>query len=389
MSQKLINHSPDLLKLQNEGYEIEIKDNHLLVHHVPYITSLKEIKYGTLVSVLTLAGEKIGPPNDHVIHFQGEYPCNKDGSIITAIQNQDTTKKLTENIVINHSFSNKPANGYKDQCEKVTRYIEIISAPAKSMDDSVKEKTFKTIESNDEESVFNYPDSNSSRSGTYFISSKLKNKKIAIIGLGGTGSYILDLIAKTPVKEIHLFDGDDFHQHNAFRAPGAPSIEIFNNPVKKVDYFKSLYLKMHKYVIPHSYYIDTSHVEELSGMDFVFICLDKGEVKKTIIDYLINNKQSFIDVGMGVFSVDDSLSGIIRVTSSTEVKRDHIEKRISFSVDGNNEYTQNIQIADLNALNAALAVIKWKKMMNYYNDRMKEYHTTYTIDRGQLLNEDN
>jgi hypothetical protein len=39
---------------------------------------------------------------------------------------------------------------------------------------------------------------------------KLELGKIAIIGLGGTGSYVLDLAAKTPVKEIHLFDGDKF-----------------------------------------------------------------------------------------------------------------------------------------------------------------------------------
>ncbi|WP_318271316.1 ThiF family adenylyltransferase [Sphingobacterium cellulitidis] len=46
---------------------------------------------------------------------------------------------------------------------------------------------------------------------------KLERQKIAIIGLGGTGAYILDMVAKTPVKEIHLFDGDSFDQHNAFR----------------------------------------------------------------------------------------------------------------------------------------------------------------------------
>jgi hypothetical protein len=37
-------------------------------------------------------------------------------------------------------------------------------------------------------------------------------------GLGGTGSYILDLVSKTPVNEILLFDSDDFLQHNAFRS---------------------------------------------------------------------------------------------------------------------------------------------------------------------------
>jgi hypothetical protein len=43
--------------------------------------------------------------------------------------------------------------------------------------------------------------------------------------------------------------------------------------------------------------------------------------------------------------------------------------RVSFEdgADGN-EYNRNIQIADLNALNAALAVIKWKKLFGFYRD---------------------
>ena len=32
--------------------------------------------------------------------------------------------------------------------------------------------------------------------------------KVAVIGLGGTGSYLLDALAKCPVAEIHLYDDD-------------------------------------------------------------------------------------------------------------------------------------------------------------------------------------
>jgi len=35
----------------------------------------------------------------------------------------------------------------------------------------------------------------------------------------------LDFIAKTPVREIRIIDGDEFLQHNAFRAPGAPTLD--------------------------------------------------------------------------------------------------------------------------------------------------------------------
>ena len=61
---------------------------------------------------------------------------------------------------------------------------------------------------------------------------------VAIIGLGGTGGYILDFVAKTPVKQIRLFDPDVFLSHNAFRAPGAPMLEELRDAPKKVDYLK-------------------------------------------------------------------------------------------------------------------------------------------------------
>ena len=60
MSATLINHSPDLLRLQNEGYELEIVRGvgvHLLVHAVPYVNAQKQILLGTLVTPLTLNAE--------------------------------------------------------------------------------------------------------------------------------------------------------------------------------------------------------------------------------------------------------------------------------------------------------------------------------------------
>ena len=54
----------------------------------------------------------------------------------------------------------------------------------------------------------------------------------------------------------------------------------------------------------------------------------------------------------------------------------------------NDEYASNIQIADLNSLNAVLAVIRWKKMFGFYQDLKMEHHSTYSINVGKLNNED-
>ena len=391
MPHTLIGPNPDLKQLWDEGLEIEIRKGILLVHHIPYVNAAKAIKFGTLVSELALDKDRTVQPPPHPAHWIGEYPCHKDGSAIAQLRHPNSQRKdLGDGTVVDHMFSNRPERGYTDYHHKITTYIQIISSPAQSIDKTVTAYTFQVIPNNDGESVFRYVDTNSSGSEINAISSKLRGQTVAIIGLGGTGSYVLDLVSKTEVKEIRLFDKDTFIQRNAFRAPGAAAIEALGERVKKTDYFKAIYSQMHKNVVSDPVNIDSSNLEKLSGVDFAFVCIDDGPAKKTIVERLLTQGTPFIDVGMGVSIVDgaNTLIGIIRTTTSTPDKHDHIEKRISFAADANDVYARNIQIAELNALNAAFAVIKWKKLYGFYQDLTKEHDTTYTINTGEIENED-
>jgi hypothetical protein len=389
MSQQLINHSSDLKRLRDEGYSVKVKGGYLIIHHIPYVNSKKEIKLGTMVSDLNLANSTTtAKPSNHVMYFIGDDPCNNDGSTIVGIQHGCANQKLTDTIVVNRSFSNKPVNGYADYYEKVTTYATIISSPAKSLDSSVTEQPFEPIVDDVDEGIFHYIDTNSSRANVAHISSKFQKQRIAIIGLGGTGSYILDLVAKTPVAEIHVYDPDDFLQHNAFRSPGAVSLEELSNKISKAEYYGARYSKMHKGVRVHAYYITDTNLLELNTMSYVFICVDDDNARRMIVQYLLNVKVPFIDVGLGVNRVDDKLIGTVRVTTGTPQKFDHLNDRISFDAGGHNEYSNNIQIADLNCLNAVMAVLKWKKLSGFYQDLQGEHHSTYSINVAQLTNED-
>lgn len=391
MSQQLISRSPDLKQLRDEGYDIEVRSAHLLIKNVPYVNSEQVVKRGTLVSKLTLAGDVTTTPGTHVALFEGDYPCYKDGSEIVEIKHQSKNQELAKDLVVQHSFSSKPPGGYKNYYDKMITYVAILSSPARSTDPTVTARIFPAVEPGEEESVFNYFDTASSRAGINVVTRKLELGKIGIVGMGGTGSYVLDLVAKTPVRDIHIFDGDKFSNHNAFRSPGAPSIDKLRQNQQKVEYFKELYSKMHRNIVAHNCYIDETNVDLLQGMEFVFLCLDGSGSKRLIVERLEQWNIPFIDVGMGVQLVDDSLLGILRITSSTTEKRDHVSanNRIPFAEDGGkDEYSQNIQIADLNALNAALAVVKWKKIFGFYCDLDKEHYSTYTIDGNTLINED-
>lgn len=388
MLQQLINHSPDLKRLQDEGYELEVKGGYLLIHHIPYVNHVREVKYGILVSELSLANsQRTIKPSTHVINFIGEYPCNADGSIITAIQHSNQ-QNLGHGIVINFSFSNKPQNGYADYYEKVSTYGTIISSPAKSIDPLVTEKTFRIRENEIDTDVFQYIDTNSGRAKINLINEKVKGQKIAIIGLGGTGAYILDLLSKTPVSEIHIYDGDVFSQHNAFRSPGAAGKEDLDTVPSKVDYYFNQYSKIHQKITAHHNYVSKNNIKELSTMSFVFVCIDNDVSRKLIIQFLLKSNIPFIDVGLGVNAVDDTLIGTVRVTTGTHEKNNHLVDRIPFVDEGNNDYNSNIQIAELNCLNAVLAVIKWKKMCGFYQDLREEHHSTYSINVNQLTSDE-
>ena len=392
MSQRPINRSADLKKLRNEGFDLEVRSGCLLVQDVPYVNSRKEVQRGILVIKLVLADDQTGRPDTHVAYFSGEHPCNEDGTVIEKIRHGSGPNSLAEGVVVNHSFSAKPKpdDSYPDYYAQVTTYVAIISGPARRIDSTLTAKTFPLIEPEKEsEEPFNYIDTASSRAEIVAVTKKLALRKIAIIGLGGTGSYVLDLVAKTPVREIHLYDGDIFSQHNAFRSPSAPSGDDLRAKLPKTSYFKSVYGKMHRGIIDHPVSLDASNVEELRSMDFVFVCVDKGNPKKLIVEKLEEFNIPFTDVGMGIQLTENALGGIVRVTTSTVQMRDHFRSRVSFEdAPGDDDYNRNIQIADLNALNAALAVIKWKKLFGFYRDLKSEHHSQFSIDTNLLLNED-
>jgi hypothetical protein len=384
MSAALFSLNQDLKDLREDGYFVQINGGLLVMHQVPYVNAQLEVKMGTLTSSLCLSGNLTQKPEPHTVHFDGEFPCNVDG---TPIQGLGSVPGNLGNA--QHMFSSKPGpDGYHDYHQKMSTYATIIAGPAAVLKPGTTPRVFRQPDV-EEDSVFNYMETASDRVGIGALTARLESERVAIIGVGGTGSYVLDQVAKVPVREIRLIDSDDFLQHNAFRAPGAPSIDTLRDVPKKVDYFSGIYSKMHRHIVSHAVQIDASTLYLLEGVTFAFLCMDAGEPKRLAVQKLDELGVSFLDVGMGLELVNGSLGGILRVTASTPSKRDHVRERISFEGGGaENVYVSNIQVADLNMLNAALAVIKWKKLRGFYRDLENEHHCTYTTDGGMLLNGD-
>ncbi|VVQ23594.1 ThiF family adenylyltransferase [Pseudomonas fluorescens] len=390
MSQPLISRSPHLLRLRNEGYNLDIRESYLLVRDVPYVNAQRQVCKGVVVMALNLTADVAVSPGDHTAHFIGDCPCDSQGRPLEQIINSSGTNQLMSDLVVNHFFSAKPKSGnYADYYEKVSIYVSILSGQAEAVEKGVTAKTFAPFRSDVEETVFTYTDTASTRAGIGMSTEKFKGLKVAVVGLGGTGAYILDQVAKTPVSEIHLFDGDMLQQHNAFRYPGAVSFTDLQRGMKKVEYLKEKYGEMHRNITAHPCMITAENVADLSAYDYVFLSVDNTTVRDLVVKALRGSRTSLLDVGMGVHLVGDTqqIWGTCRVTTLTPEHHDHSDRTMPLTENpAEDAYRSNIQIADLNALNAVLAVGTWKRLCGFYVDNVQADHFTYSTNLNEMGN---
>ena len=390
MSPELISRSPDLGELVREGYDVEIIGGHMVLHRVPYVNAKREVRFGQLIAPVELVEDRLAPPRDHTVYFAGDYPCKAHGDPIEAIRNDSSRVELATGLHADHRFSAKPQpdGKYRDFHHKMTTYANIVGSHAKRIDANVTARPGRLIVSQDTKDPFCFTESASSRAGITSISEVLSEDCIGIVGLGGTGSYILDYVSKTRVKEIHLFDGDEFYQHNAFRSPGVTTPCDIEGKHNKAHYFATKYKGMRSGVVAHPYHMSENHYGDIVNLDFVFVAMDKNAEKRRLFSCLQKSGVPFIDVGMGLERVDNAILGILRTTIGTPGKSCANVDRIAAAGDTNDigEYERNIQIVELNALNAALAVIRWKKYRGIYLDLQREAQSTYTLDGNVLTN---
>lgn len=387
MSIPLIDRNNDLKKLKDEGYNVLIVNNNLVVKGIPYVNKERQILFGTIYCPLTLSGDITVAPQDHTVRFVGEHPCDQFGNEEKSYVNSHQSHTLTGDIIGSYYFSSKPQNGsYSDFYTKMKKYIDLLSAPAKSIDASVLAQNF-AYESYNDNSVFKYPDTNSARAGVSHLSERMNGQKIAIVGLGGTGSFVLDFVSKTPVAQISIFDGDDMYNHNSFRIPGAMDLEELKQRPSKVSYLKSKYDKFRHGIMAHEVFLDESNVNLLYGHDFVFLTVDQAAAKQPIMDYLIASRIPFVDLGMGISLVQDSLRGVIRKTLITPDNKTYLNKIAIGQAADDDIYATNIQISELNALNAVMGVLAWKKMNSFYLSEATFLHSTFIIDEEEINNE--
>ena len=232
-----------------------------------------------------------------------------------------------------------------------------------------------------------FRDTLTSRAEISDLSKKFENDIIIIIGLGGTGAYVLDYLVKTPVRVIRGYDHDEYHIHNAYRSPGR--FEESELGMSKVDIYQKRYDNFRTGLTLETRFIDSSSKDVLDDATFAFVCVDNGIARAEILDLLLELNIPFIDVGMGLKRKNGALSGMMRTTHfPTEyAPKVRSKKWANEWEDPENLYKTNIQIGELNALNACLAVIRFKQLRGFYYEEEPYLNTLFNIGSLSTMRE--
>lgn len=361
---------PDLQRLVDEGYSIVVHGANLILENVPYVNPSRQIERGALICAFDERQERV--TGDHTVYFTGVVPRRADGTSLALVMVANESVQQVAERTVRCQLSNKPDNVESmlaNYYNKLTHYVRKISSYAQAIDPTVTASSNGAFVRKIVPSVFYYPNSAIARSGLEAYEAKLKVGKVAVIGVGGTGSYILDALAKTPAQEVHLFDGDGFEPHNGYRMPGTVDIAEAYAGRNKADLFTQIYCRLRTGIVSHPYRIEQHNLHELDCMDFIFLSIDHGPSRELIAEHLVAKLIPFIDVGIGADKVAEAISlNVSARYTFVQPSTRQLAMTLPRADDSEDAMYNNIQLAELNALNAMLAVIRYKQHLGFYTD---------------------
>jgi molybdopterin/thiamine biosynthesis adenylyltransferase len=361
---ELVNRNPFLKDLDETGYLIDFVGGYLVLYGWPYLDADGQLQHGDWLSSVNLA-DGVMEPQDHQALWRGSRPCDPSGKPL-ALGGGESAVVITDGFSTNQSFSCKllgdtgQMREYASFAEKIETYLDKITGPALAAFPDTTPLAAIEVRAAEQASPLKFPDTMSARYEINDLSTRLRGKKVAIIGLGGTGAYILDFIARTHLATIRLFDDDKVHVHTIFRMPGFIPRAIRQ---RKVDALAKQYSHWHGAIEPVQERVTLDNIVQLKDFDFVFVSVDDGPSRLVIVDWLTANNIPFVDCGMGLTRSAVGLSAFIRVTGTDRraFEENVGSVRLPTQNPKDDEYRKRPQITELNALNAAMAVIRFKQ----------------------------
>ena len=262
--------------------------------------------------------------------------------------------------------------GYGDYGEKILAYARLIARETgknwkrETMGSGVVKKGNNMV---DQETGL-------TRSAIGDMDQLFRQEKLAVIGAGGTGGFIVDMIAKCNVASIDIYDDDVVSQHTQLRWPGVVNRQVVEEHKNKAEYLAELYAsRTNMNIKGHALRVDGSKLTMFKDKTMVFVAVDRGPDRREILMGLTELTVNFIDCGIDLQKAADGLTASARVVRTAlddgyEKRMELVEKTPGKDA-GEGMYEAAVQIAEINALNATMAVVAWKQGIGFYKDAFK------------------
>ena len=244
---------------------------------------------------------------------------------------------------------------------------------------------------------FKIPNTFEARSGIGSVQDHIRQTHVAIIGVGGTGAHILDLLAKTPV-EIHLLDSDDLDWHNFMRAPGAPTTDEIESqrrePLSKVAYYHSKYSSLREGIHAHAIRVDSTlqFAEFLSAhpIDFAFVCIDQlpdsdSPRQDAVYEALSEAGIPFIDSGVSITVDGTAISGAMTTSFYPAGSMKWKDAIPNARTRGDLPGYRNVQLPEVNSMAASLAVMEWRRRTGQYSSESDSFLHRFRLEGPRIV----
>ena len=208
----------------------------------------------------------------------------------------------------------------------------------------------------------------------------------------------MDLVAKTPVTAIHLLDSDDVKWHNLMRAPGAPTDDeidcLKKNRLDKVAYYRAKYDSLREGIHTHSVRVDspTWFAEFISEypVDYAFVCIDQRKDcdsprQDIVYAALAEAGVPFIDSGVSITLEHDSVHGAVTTSAYAAGSLEWRDAIPNARVQGNAPGYRNVQLPEVNALAAALAVMEWRRGTGQYASESTSFLHKFRMEKPRIV----
>ena len=357
------------------GWHIEVSGDHIAVSGVPYrnqdgASGVCQVTVWVHEDGRTMAAPPNGSGATHAAMLGGVIggkACHANGDPVGNVIWTDNAHECVISIKLD-------SGNYADAWHALLSYSSIVAAAAQAGGEQEPQPVDR---------VFQFEILGENTPDIKEWKDKASGQKIGIVGLGGVGLWLLDLMSKTDVSEIRIWDGDNIEGRNLVRAPGWAGQDAIGK--NKAAYFGQLYSKFRTGISICPEYLDPDSPSDLfDGLDFVFIAIDRSYTRGTLCERLEEAGVSFVDVGMGIERRHGEVRGSLQVFFSG---RDPGRWRIGIpTIVGAGEHEYHVlQLADLAALNASLAVGVWRRHIEQYAEDSEEWLVRYLVESNTVL----